>query len=53
MWKADFGAIDSTIAGRFNDGKERRKFRVEYYTVDDVLARNYKDKPNQCVAHVP
>ncbi len=39
MWKADFGAVDSTIAGRFNDGKERRQVRIEYYAVDDVLER--------------
>ena len=37
MGEADFGTIDGTIAGRFDDGKERRKIRIQYYAVDEVL----------------
>lgn len=38
MGEADFGTVNGTIAGRFDDGKERRQVRVEYYRVDEVLA---------------
>jgi hypothetical protein len=40
MGEADFGSINSTIAGGFDDSKERRKVRVEDDTVDEVLARD-------------
>ena len=38
MGEPDFGTIYGTIAGRFDDGKERRKIRVKDYAVDEILA---------------
>jgi hypothetical protein len=37
MGEAHFGSINSTIAGGFDDGKERREVRIQYDTVDEVL----------------
>jgi hypothetical protein len=43
MGEAHFGSINSTIAGGFDDGKERREVRIQYDTVDEVLARDEND----------
>jgi hypothetical protein len=43
MGEADFGSINSAIAGRFDDGKERREVRIEYDAVNKVLARGVRD----------
>lgn len=37
MGKADFGAIDGTISGGFDNSKKRCKVRVAQYAVDDCL----------------
>ena len=38
MREAHFGTIDSTIAGRFEDGEERCKIGIEYHAIDEILA---------------
>ena len=38
MREADFGAIDSAIAGRLNERKELRIARIEDDTVDNGLS---------------
>jgi hypothetical protein len=42
MGKADFGTVDSTIAGGFDNGQERRKIWIEYYAVDEILAKSQR-----------
>lgn len=39
MWEADFGAVDSTIAGTFEDREHIVVFRVEHDALRDGLDR--------------
>jgi hypothetical protein len=38
MWKSNFGSVDSSIAGRLEDGKEGCKVRIEDDLIDDILS---------------
>ena len=38
MWKADFGAVHGTVAGGFEEGKERFQIWIERDGVEGILS---------------